>query len=332
MRQRALAAVLVFWWSAFGFACSSEDSNPPEGSGNEDPALNENPPGGAGPAALPGADLGEPWAPEDRTLRPSAGCDGGSASPPIGLRRLATGSDMGVYIVTVPPGYDPTVPTPLAFVFHGANNTANSCRGSGNCPGVAEALEGNAVVIYMQSFGTSWTDDTREQNVAWFDDLLADTKQTYCVDERRVFAVGTSSGAHFTNILACRRGDELLAIAPGAGERLEKSGCVGRVAALVLHGVADTSVPLPLGAEARDHYAQVNGCTTDTVPVLSTMHAEVSAAREADRSTYGCVDYEGCREGLPVRWCEHSEPGYDGTTHGFPRAGGSLAWEFFSAL
>ena len=45
-----------------------------------------------------------------------------------------------------------------------------------------------------------------------------------------------------------------------------------------------------------------------------------------------CADADGCAADYPVRWCEHSEPGYDGSTHGFPIFGGPEAWSFVSAL
>ena len=319
MAKRALCALTILALCASSSACSTETEDPvTEGvAAGEDPAND---------------DLGEPFPPEDRTARPSAGC-GGSDSPPVGDQTLISGGQPGAYLITLPSNYDPNAPYPLAFVFHGANNTQNSCRSGGNCAGVSAALEIDSIVIYMKSFGTSWTDAERDQNVTYFDDLLAHAKASYCVDERRVYAVGTSSGAHFSNILACRRGDDLLAIVPGAGERLETSGCVGRVAALVLHGIDDmVAVPFEKGEQARDAYALQNGCSSETVPALATMHDEVRAARDADISTYRCVDYQGCREGLPVRWCEHSEPGYDGSTHGWPGVGGQLAWEFVREL
>jgi poly(3-hydroxybutyrate) depolymerase len=279
----------------------------------------------------PSAD-GELFAPGDRSPHPSAGCTSGNASPAVGEQTLSSGGAAGKYLITVPQPYDPTSPYSLAFVFHGAMNSEITCRGGGNCPGVAMALEGNSIVIYPKSFGDDWTGDTREQNVTYFDDLLSFVKQNYCVDERRVYVVGTSSGAHFSNILGCRRGDELLAIAPAAGERLEKTGCKGRVAALVMHGVDDSHVPFSVGEEARDYYASANGCSTDTVPTLADMHAEVRAARDAGMGIFRCVDYQGCDDNLPVRWCEHSEGGYDGTTHGFPVEGGPTAWDFVSPL
>jgi len=280
--------------------------------------------------ALPAApsDL---FPPSDHTSHPSAGC-GGNGSPPVGQQVLSTGGQDGHYLITVPRGYDPNTPYALGLVFHGANNTEVTCRGGGNCIGVQMGLEGNSIVIYVRSFGTSWTNETLEQNVAYFDDLLAFTKANYCVDERRVYALGTSSGAHFSNILGCRRGDQLLAIAPGAGERLEKADCQGRFAALVVHGIDDISVPFRFGEEARDFYAQQNGCSSDTVPPLAELHAEVRAARDAGTEIFRCANYQGCEDGLPVRWCEHGKGGYDGSTHGYPPEAGPETWDFVSPL
>jgi poly(3-hydroxybutyrate) depolymerase len=261
-------------------------------------------------------------------------------TPALGQQTLVTGGQEGHYLVSLPSSYDPNTPSAVGFVFHGANNTELTCFGNGNCPGVQQALSPKSIVVYPRSFGTSWTAETRDQNVAWFDDLLAYVKANYCVDEHKVYVLGTSSGAHFSNILGCRRGDELRAIAPGAGERMEKTGCRGEFAALVIHGIDDmNSVPFRFGEEARDFYAQANGCSTETVPPLAGMHAEVrslrDSAKQSGMSTAGifrCVDYQGCREGLPVRWCEHGEDGYDGTTHGYPLEGGATTWDFVSQL
>ena len=36
-----------------------------------------------------------------------------------------------------------------------------------------------------------------------------------------------------------------------------------------------------------------------------------------------CSDADGCAKDYPVRWCEHSDPGYDNSTHGWPGGAGS---------
>ena len=286
------------------------------------------------------------FSPADRSVHRSTGCGSGE-TPVTGPQTLTTGGQEGNYVISLPHGYDPNTPATVGFVFHGANNTEVSCFGGGNCAGVQMSMVDKAILVYPRSFGTSWTNETREQNVAWFDDLLSHVKANYCVDEHKVFVMGTSSGAHFSNILGCRRSDVLRAIAPGAGERLETTGCeTTRFAALVIHGIDDGTVagqgvPFVKGEEARDFYAKQNNCSTETVPPIAQIHAEVRMLRDAAinatprGSTAGifrCADYQGCDDGLPVRWCEHGEDGYDTTTHGYPLEGGSTTWDFVSAL
>src|SRR5690606_14454258 len=140
----------------------------------------------------------------------------------------------------------------------------------------------------------------------------------------RVFVAGTSSGATFSNILACRVGNRLLATAPVAGGLPERDNCVGTPAALVVHGVDDYHVPFTSGEEARDFYLSRNGCSMTATPVVSELHERVVANRES----YECADYAGCASGQLVRWCEHSEGGYDGSTHGWPTFGGDEIWRF----
>jgi poly(3-hydroxybutyrate) depolymerase len=191
-------------------------------------------------------------------------------------------------------------------------------------------MEDHAILVYMTSLGgTGWEGDgEREINAEFFKDVLERMVNDYCVDEARVFAAGTSSGAHFVNILGCRFGDRLLAIAPVAGYLPEKENCVDRVAALVIHGIADIHVPFANGEEARDFWRERNGCGEQTAPPI----AEVHAAVEAEPESHACAAYQGCDAGLPVVWCEHSEGGYDDSTHGWPLFGGQQIWEFVQAL
>lgn len=94
--------------------------------------------------------------------------------------------------------------------------------------------------------------------------------------------------------------------------------------------VDDPHVTFASGETARDFYVQRNGCDLATVPDLATMHQQIRTARDADQTDEACVDYQGCDAGLPVRWCEHSEGGYDDSTHGWPTAGGQMIWDFVS--
>ena len=256
----------------------------------------------------------------------SAGC---GMVPASGDLEMEVQGQKGKYIVSLPAGYDPAKPYPLGFAFHGRNRTGPNCH-DGDCAGFQEVMKDEAVLVYMTSLGgTGWEGEgEREINVEFFNRVLDDLVAGACIDESRVFAAGTSSGAHFVNILGCRFGDRLLAIAPVAGYLPEKDGCVDSVAALVIHGFKDPHVPLSAGEEAREFWRARNGCGDEAVPSV----AEVHDAAEAVPESHSCAVYQGCDAALPVVWCEHSEGGYDDSTHGWPLFGGQQIWEFVQSL
>lgn len=257
----------------------------------------------------------------------SVGC--GVMNPASGALTIDVQDQSGQFIVSLPPSYDPSTPYPLGFAFHGRNRTGPNCQ-DGDCAGFQDAMEDQAILVYMTSLGgTGWEGDgEREINAEFFTAVLDRLVSGYCVDEDRVFAAGTSSGAHFVNILGCRFGDRLLAIAPVAGYLPETENCVDRVAALVIHGIADIHVPFDDGEVARDFWRERNGCDAETAPTI----AEVHAAVEGEPESHGCAAYQGCDDGQAVVWCEHSEGGYDGSTHGWPLFGGQQIWEFVQGL
>jgi len=271
-----------------------------------------------------------PTAPIDAPIAPpvgSAGC--GRAAPATGALTLSVGSDTLQYIVSIPADYDPSRPYPLGFGLHGANRTHADCQAS-DCAGFQSVMEDDAILVYTRSVAPGWQDsnEIRDRNLALFTAVLDRMLAEYCVDSGRVFVAGTSSGATFSNILGCALGDRIRAVFPVAGGLPSRAACVGTPAALVIHGVDDPHVLFSYGEDARDAYRAANGCTSETEPAIAGLHDRVVATRES----HECADYVGCDAGLPVRWCEHSEGGYDGSTHGWPMFGGAAIWEFVSTL
>ncbi|HVJ20888.1 MAG TPA: hypothetical protein VM686_36005 [Polyangiaceae bacterium] len=266
----------------------------------------------------------------------SAGC--GKSNPTSGERQLVVGARTGLYIVSVPSNYDPAQPYPLGFAFHGRNRNHQNCQNEADCAGFQAVMGEQALLVYMQSLRepidaemSGWeSSEERDANVEFFSSVLSVLEDEYCVDRSRVFVAGTSSGASFANLLACRFGDRLLAAAPVSGAMPEQEGCQGTPAALVIHGIDDPHVPFASGEEARDLYVQRSGCTTNTAPELAVMHGDIRTKRDAMQEDHGCVDYQGCD--VPVRWCEHSYGGYDNSTHGWPPNGGQLIWDFVQGL
>ena len=253
---------------------------------------------------------------------PSRGCH--MPAPPSGDLVIDVDGVQGQYRVSLPADYDPATPYPLGFAFHGANRTGPQCQ-QGDCAGFQTAMQDHAVLVYMTSVGgPGWTNEI-DLNVSFFEAVLDEVLAHTCIDESLVFAAGTSSGAHFVNILGCRLADRLAAIAPVAGV-LFGTDCGSRVAALVIHGVDDSS--FEAGTQARDFWREHNGCDDLTLPPIADVHASVVATPES----HGCAEYQGCDATAPVVWCEHSEGGYDGSTHGWPQFGGSRIWSFVSEL
>jgi predicted esterase len=275
----------------------------------------------------------EAAAPSDSGVHPggppqrSAGC--GRVNPPKGARTIMSQGMTLPFIVSLPPTYVATQPYPLVFAFHGFRLNERGCQGL-DCEGAQANIGPKAILVFPKSIGPGWEapKENLDPNVAYFQDLVALMKREYCVDENRVAVSGVSSGGQFVHALACRLGDQLWAVAPVAGIMIEKTNCRGTPAAIVIHGVSDQ---LKNGQEARDAFAARNGCSSTTVPDLEMMHARIAAARAAGRTDYACVDYQGCTAS-PVRWCEHSEPGYAGTTHGWPTFGGKLIADFLFSL
>lgn len=257
----------------------------------------------------------------------SAGC--GLASPATGQLTLTVGSDTLQYLVTIPENYDPMRAYPLGFGLHGANRTHTNCH-DGDCAGFRTVMRNEAILVYTKSVSAGWQDsnDVRDRNLDLFTAVLDKMLAEYCVETGRVFVAGTSSGATFSNILGCRMGDRIRAVIPVAGGLPSRNGCVGRPAALVIHGVDDPHVLFEYGEDARDAYRTANGCSDQTDPAIADLHGRVVLNRES----HECADYRGCDPGLPVRWCEHSEGGYDDSTHGWPLFGGAEIWNFVSAL
>jgi polyhydroxybutyrate depolymerase len=251
-------------------------------------------------------------------------------------RQLSLDGFDGLYYVSLPPDYDAQRPYPLGFAFHGDNRDHYDCR-STDCYGFQDALGKEAVLVYMQSLRANavteggWGDE-RENNAAFFEAVLDSVESEFCIDEKRVFVAGTSSGAIFANLVACRYGDRLLAAAPIAGSLPEGEGCRGTPAALLIHGVDDPHVPFEKGELARDFYLSQNGCSAVAEPDVASMHSAIREKRDAAPTVedIACADYQGCS--TPVRWCEHSFGGYDLSTHGWPPAGGALIRDFVQGL
>ena len=120
-----------------------------------------------------------------------------------------------------------------------------------------------------------------------------------------------------TNTLGCQRASVFRGLAPvaGWGPNASQPTCSDASAAHALiqtQGDTDGTVSPQLGQSTRDFWRGRNGCQATTTP----------------SATFGnsCVEYQGCKEGLPLVYCTH--PG----GHSVPSGAGGRAWRFFQSL
>jgi polyhydroxybutyrate depolymerase len=193
------------------------------------------------------------------------------------------------YVLAVPTGLNPLVSVPLILGFHGGSDTGtNASRYMG--------LTGTEAAVYVypqapywpEAGGVAWDVSPAGVDFPYVDAVVTALEARFCVDPTRVFATGKSNGAFFVNALACYRPGLLRGIAPVAGGG-PQGNCTRAVAATVIHGSADTVVPIDSGRQSRDYWLAANGY-----------------AGAAPVPTYPapCVAYPGTAK--PVHWCQHT--------------------------
>lgn len=180
------------------------------GQGGAEPARDG---GTSSDTAIPSADSGAGGS-GGEPPRPSAGC--GKANPTVGKRMIMTGNSNQSYWVALPPNYDPNKPYPLGFAFHGFGLNDKTCHDGSECPGFRTVVGANAITVFPKSISGGWEYPVvyLPQNVKYVEDLIALMKSEYCVDDRKIFVSGVSSGGHFVHHLACQMGDRLWAAIP----------------------------------------------------------------------------------------------------------------------
>ncbi|HVU49254.1 MAG TPA: hypothetical protein VHL80_01130, partial [Polyangia bacterium] len=343
----------------------------------------------------------------DLTPTPSAGCGktppasdpgapGGTPTVngvPIAFTKqhaTFTGKDgmshQSEYLLVLPANYNNMTPYKLAFGMGGYTRDALDCM-YGDCWGLtAEGHTNDAIMVLMTQTNpgalhppqtadpnnapvkTGWElSNELDDNIAFFKQAKADLFANLCVDTKRVFVAGGSSGGDMAHILGCRLGDQLrgiasvggcmantIAPAPGTNpmpapmrgqespdniclKTVDFSSCVGSVAVMMVHGFKDPHIPWADARVTHDKgWMPKNGCMTTTTPNIDTVHTTIMSG---PANKIMCSDADGCAKDYPVRWCEHSEGGYDGSTHGWPSnvtysqtGAGHYIWEFWKGL
>jgi polyhydroxybutyrate depolymerase len=278
--------------------------------------------GGGGPVAGGGAGggAGGMSAGGKAAPRPSGGCN--KANPQTGSANSPLNVSNHKYYVKLPTAYDASKAYPVIFMFNPTNNPIDWAERSAGFE--SNGAKDAAIRVYPHPLEekNGWG----AADVSFFKPLHDKVATDYCVDLERTFAAGESSGGDFSSIIGCEHADLLRSIGPCATKNVNAypldaatRDCTDQVAAVVIHSEKDTVVRFTNGPPTRDFYRELNSCGTTTTPVQGYTDA-----------LSNCVKYEGCDEGFPVYWCQHSDPEYDNTYHGWPRFAAKFLWELWS--
>jgi len=224
----------------------------------------------------------------------------------------------------VPSTYSAAKSYPLVIAMHGDYGDGPGMRGAFQLDGVAGQ---DVIVAYPTGTNKSWqlyTPVATDSDVAFLSDLVGALKGKYSI--RPTFAFGMSAGAFMANQVACRRPTLFKGIISHSGgapdEPNDSHGtwgdgfvrCNGQdtgVAAMIIHGTLDTTVPYPSGEYSARYWAKVNGCGSTSAPTTPSP----------------CVKRDGCPGDKPVVYCS-----IDGLGHNFWSEAPAATWAFVSGL
>lgn len=250
----------------------------------------------------------------DAVVVPTGGC-GKAAKAGVTSESITVGTLKRTYVLSIPTGYDPAKPIPLATGWHGRTGNGAGFR---SYSGVEIAAAGKAIFVYPDGLpvtatptDTGWDLSAKGRDVALFDALVTDISAKLCVDQKKIFAFGFSFGGYMSNALGCARTKALRAIAPVAGGP-STSGCGGAVAAWLEHATDDPVVNITEGTKSRDFWIKQSGC---------------DATKSSKVPPDPCIAYASCSATAPVVWCERPIGG-----HTWPSFGGTGVWNFFASL
>ena len=275
----------------------------------------------------------------------SAGC--GGREPEVDADRLVRStieSSGGTreLMVYVPTTYDPAVPAPVAFVFHGAGSNKEQQFAYSRFAPFAD--EDGALLVLPDALGEpkrwsplgpAFAGVDGVDDLQFFDDLSREVMSTYCVDPERALVSGMSSGGFMSAAVGCTRSDRVAAVAPVTATMWADVLCAEAepVAYAYFHGTDDPVVlyegggprrtrPVP---ETSQDWAEQNGC--DAEPVDERIGEDV-----VHRTWTGC---DASTDLYTVEGGGHTWPGsvdvgrWGGTTDDISAT--QIIWDVFEA-
>lgn len=221
------------------------------------------------------------------TFEQSPGCVDGDGRMPA---TIEVNGVQRSFLITAPQTAKGDTPVPLLVAFHGRTNSNERVRSYMRFEREAPEM----IVVYPAgtavSGGYSWAGGGGA-DTAFYDRLVEEIGNHYCVDMDRLYVAGHSLGAWMANSVACLRGGIVRASGTVGGDGIV-TGCTGPTAGLLSHNPKDTSAPYDATVRVREARVKENACTWDVEP--------------AEPKLLSCVRHSGCEGGNDVLWCPHT--------------------------
>ena len=249
----------------------------------------------------------------------SPACNG--ATMPQAAGTTYTTPSGRTYHVYSPANYDPTKTYPVVLTYHGWQTDGPDFEAWFQ---MEDYVNGEAFVVYPDAVGGYW-DLQGTSDLVFFDDLVKQLGETYCIDPSHILGFGFSYGAYFMNLLGCQRAGYVKALMMGDGGWAGNGLGCGRLPVLVTVRTLDTEEVPANGKFAAEQWATLNQCT--------------SGATEPGNATLNCVSHTGCKLPGQVTFCEDTyayppdTPGYTSDwNHTVREPYRQYAYDWFKAL
>ena len=184
-----------------------------------------------------------------------------------------------------PSGYDPSKTYPVVLMFHGIQATGD---GFETWFQMEKYVQNEAFVVYPDAKGGFW-DLNGTTDLLFFDEVMKQLGETYCINPSRVLGFGFSYGGYFANVLGCKRAGYVKAISVGDGGYGGNGQKCGRLPVLVTSRTHDHDEPVSHGKNAAAQWTGLNKCATATDVADAQMN---------------CVSQQACSSPGGVTFCE----------------------------
>lgn len=254
------------------------------------------------------------------------------------------------YLVYVPDSYNPDMPAPLLFNFHGFGGNSNQQLDYADMRPIADTA--GFILVYPQGslfFGIphwsvgSWTGLSTADDVGFTEAMIDALSEEYSIDSTRIYSCGFSNGGYFSFVLACELSDRIAAVGSVGGVMSTQTydACmpVHPVPVISIHGTDDGVVAYNGGNPFNSHSVEVmldywvnqNGLNPEVI------ETEMPDINSSDNST---VTYQRWESDDDCATVEHYR--VNNGSHSWPLVGGNpanrnadisasqLIWDFVS--